>query len=92
MTDKKIKNDQRSDQQVCKWLPEKPVGCIGIFVDDIICAASQEVSDALMKWIQSKWSTGQLEQISAARPGTIRFLGLNLEVVSERSATKELPV
>eukprot|EP00971_Amphidinium_carterae_P101170 2001700-Amphidinium_carterae.1 len=51
----------------------------GCLRNDIICAASQEVIDALMKWIQSKWSTGQLEQISAARPGTIRFLGLNLE-------------
>eukprot|EP00971_Amphidinium_carterae_P248172 4927274-Amphidinium_carterae.2 len=30
----------------------------------------QEVSDALMKWIQSKWSTGQLEQASAAKLGS----------------------
>eukprot|EP00971_Amphidinium_carterae_P309168 6143587-Amphidinium_carterae.1 len=68
-----------------------PVGCIGIFVDDIICAATQEVSDALMTWIRTKWTTGQLEQASATRPGLIRFLGLNLEVVTTRNATKELP-
>eukprot|EP00971_Amphidinium_carterae_P127877 2532977-Amphidinium_carterae.2 len=48
--------------------------------------------DALMKWIQSKWSTGQLEQISAAKPGTIRFLKLTLDVVFEKSATKNMPV
>eukprot|EP00971_Amphidinium_carterae_P140748 2789154-Amphidinium_carterae.3 len=57
-TDKKIKNDQRSDEQVCKRLPMHPVGCIGIFVDDIICAAPQDVSDALMLWIKSKYTTG----------------------------------
>eukprot|EP00971_Amphidinium_carterae_P303808 6036553-Amphidinium_carterae.1 len=43
-----------------------------------------------MAWIRTKWTTGQLEQASAAKPGLIRFLGLNLEVVTTRNATKEL--
>eukprot|EP00971_Amphidinium_carterae_P213670 4240455-Amphidinium_carterae.1 len=43
-----------------------------------------------MAWIRTKCTTGQLEQASATRPGLIRFLGLNLEVVTTRNATKEL--
>eukprot|EP00971_Amphidinium_carterae_P343101 6482671-Amphidinium_carterae.1 len=44
-----------------------------------------------MAWVRTKWTTGQLEQASANKPGLIRFLGLNLDVVTVKNATKELP-
>eukprot|EP00971_Amphidinium_carterae_P041633 817723-Amphidinium_carterae.1 len=44
-----------------------------------------------MAWIRTKWTTGQMEQASAEKPGLIRFLGLNLEVVTVKNATRELP-
>eukprot|EP00971_Amphidinium_carterae_P041465 814199-Amphidinium_carterae.1 len=50
--------DKRSDEQICEWDKTRPVGVVGVYVDDILTSCEKEIIDAFMSWVKSKWKTG----------------------------------
>eukprot|EP00971_Amphidinium_carterae_P132786 2629849-Amphidinium_carterae.1 len=46
----KISPDHRSDEQVAKWTESRPVGAVGLYVDDILAGATKSICQGLMTW------------------------------------------
>eukprot|EP00971_Amphidinium_carterae_P007487 148572-Amphidinium_carterae.1 len=47
----KISPDHRSDEQVAKWTEARPVGVVGLYVDDILAGTNKNICQGLMNWI-----------------------------------------
>eukprot|EP00971_Amphidinium_carterae_P125285 2482363-Amphidinium_carterae.1 len=83
----KITPGKRSDEQVSKspkWTEAKPVGVVGLYVDDTLAGATNAICQGLMSWIKGVWNTGQVEYAGPDDPNTIRFLGLNLDYIAKK--------
>eukprot|EP00971_Amphidinium_carterae_P278546 5529333-Amphidinium_carterae.1 len=83
----KITPDKRSDEQVAKWTEARPVGVVGLYVDDTLAGATKAICQGLMSWIKRVWNTGQVEYAGPEDPNTIRFLGLNLDYISKKQSS-----
>eukprot|EP00971_Amphidinium_carterae_P020291 399852-Amphidinium_carterae.3 len=83
--------DKRSDEQVSKWTEAKPVGVVGLYVDDTVAGTTKAICLGLMSWIKGVWNTGQVEYAGPDDPNTIRLLGLNLDYISKKQSSSDQP-
>eukprot|EP00971_Amphidinium_carterae_P247525 4914842-Amphidinium_carterae.2 len=84
----KITLDKRSDEQVSKWTEAKPVGVVGLYVDDTLAGAKRPYVKVCVKGV---CNTGQVEYAGPEDPNTIRFLGLNLDYISKKQSSSDQP-
>eukprot|EP00971_Amphidinium_carterae_P056603 1118590-Amphidinium_carterae.1 len=85
----KISPDHRSDEQVAKWTEARPVGVVGLYVDDRLAGTTKNICQELMNWIKGIWSTGQVEFAGPEDPNTIRFLGMNLDYITKKQSSSD---
>eukprot|EP00971_Amphidinium_carterae_P346353 6487756-Amphidinium_carterae.1 len=73
----KISPDHRSDEQVAKWTESRPVGAVGLYVDDILAGAAKSICQGLT------------DDMGPEDPQTIRFLGMNLDYISKKQSNSD---
>eukprot|EP00971_Amphidinium_carterae_P101354 2005950-Amphidinium_carterae.1 len=69
----------------------RPVGVVGLYVDDILAGADKNICQGLMKWVKGIWNTGQVEFAGPEDPNTIRFLGMNLDYITKKQSSSDQP-
>eukprot|EP00971_Amphidinium_carterae_P176292 3494727-Amphidinium_carterae.2 len=42
-----------------------------------------------MTWVESVWTTGQVEFVGPEDPQTIRFLGMNLDYITKKQSNSD---
>eukprot|EP00971_Amphidinium_carterae_P079433 1571651-Amphidinium_carterae.1 len=42
-----------------------------------------------MTWVKGVWTTGQVECVGPEDPQTIRFLGMNLDYITEKQSSSD---
>eukprot|EP00971_Amphidinium_carterae_P222855 4422549-Amphidinium_carterae.1 len=80
----------RSDEQFAKWTEVKPVGVVGLYVDNILAGEEKPIVMGLTKWMQEQWNLDYLKEPSRSTRAAARVELKNVrEEVIHAAAVRE---